>query len=159
MKKFSIILLVLVVCSGTAYISWRTYLRSNSVTVVFANAQGIQPGAGVWMAGIKIGRVLDLKISRDGVAIVLFLPDEVRHQLTDHALFVIDPSGDGGQPPIIRVKDLSRTGHPLKRNMRLKGVDSLLVWQLSDLQEKVQRIMNDPHVREDLLHLQGGGKN
>lgn len=151
--------MILILGVAAAYASWRIYLHSNSITVVFTNAQGVKPDTGVWMDGIQIGRVLDLKIARDGVAIGIFLPADVRDQLTDKSLFVIDNREDKGTGPIIRVKNLSKSGNPLIAGMRLKGVDSFMVWQLSDFQEKVKKILNDPRVKEDLNQLRDlGGK-
>lgn len=154
MKKIWIVLLALVVLGAAGFGGWQLYQRSNSVTVVFADAGGITPGTGVWMAGIEVGRVLGLQIAGDGVEMRVFLGKEVRRQLTETALFVIDPGTAQGGGPVLRVKAGAGGTAPLAANARVKGVNSYTLWQLDDYSQKVLEFINEPQLQEGIKRLE-----
>ncbi len=157
MKKIWLVLLAVAVLGGAGFGLWQLYQRNNSVTVVFADAGGVTPGTGVWMAGIKVGRVLGLQVAGDGVKIRLFLGKEVRQQLTETALFVIDPGTAQGGRPVLRVKAGAGGTPPLAANSRLRGVNSCALWQLDDYSQKVLEFMNEPQLQEGIKRLEQFG--
>ncbi|MDK9708301.1 MAG: MCE family protein [Desulforhopalus sp.] len=149
-----IALLVALVLGGGSYGLWQLYQQENSITVVFADANGLSPGTGVWMAGVEIGKVQQLQIAGDGVALSIFLKKEVREQLTDHALFVIDPGADRNSTPVVRVKAGAGGVAPLPAKVRLKGVNSYALWQLNDYSQKVFEFINEPQLQEGIKRLE-----
>jgi ABC-type transporter Mla subunit MlaD len=158
MKKIWLTLLAVIMLGAAGFGLWQLYLRSNSVTVVFADAGGVVPGTGVWMAGIEVGRVLGLQVAGDGVEMEVFLGREVRAQLTENALFVIDPGTAQGGRPVLRVKAGAGGTAPLAANARLQGVNSFTLWQLDDYSQKVLEFMNEPQLQEGIKRLEQFGK-
>jgi hypothetical protein len=154
MKKLMIVLLVVLVLGGGSFGLWRLYQQENSIIVVFADANGVSPGTGVWMAGVEVGKVQELQIAGDGVAFSIFLKKEIREQLTDHALFVIDPGADRKSTPVVRVKAGSGGVAPLPVKSRLKGVNSYALWQLNDYSQKVFEFINEPQLQEGIKRLE-----
>jgi hypothetical protein len=154
MKKMVIALIVVLVLGGGGYGLWKLYQQENSITVVFADANGVSPGTAVWMAGVEVGTVEQLQIAGDGVAFLIFLKKEVREQLTDHALFVIDPGADRKSIPVVRVKAGSGGIAPLPAKSRLKGVNSYALWQLNDYSQKVFEFINEPQLQEGIKRLE-----
>ena len=154
MKKIWLALLAVVVLGAAGFGLWRLYQDNNSVTVVFADAGGVVPGTGVWMAGLEVGRVLGLQVAGDGVEIKVFLGSKVRQQLTDRALFVIDPGTARGDRPVLRVRAGAGGTAPLAAKARLRGVNSFALWQLDDYSQKVLEFMNEPQLQEGLKRLE-----
>jgi phospholipid/cholesterol/gamma-HCH transport system substrate-binding protein len=154
MKKISIALIVVLLLGSGGYGLWQYYQQKNSVTIVFNDAQGLVPGTGVWMAGLEIGKVQGLQIAGNEVEVKIFLSRENREQLTDKALFVIDPGLENGGRPVVRVKAGSGGGGPLQENARLRGVNSFALWKLNDYSEKMFELINEPQLQESLKRLE-----
>jgi len=157
MKKIWLALLAVAVLGAAGFGLWQLYQRNNSVTVVFADAGGVTPGTGVWMAGVEVGRVLGLQVAGDGVEMRIFLGDKVRQQLTETALFVIDPGPAQSGRPVLRVKPGAGGTAPLAANARLRGVNSFTLWQLDDYSRKVLELMNEPQLQEGIKRLEKFG--
>lgn len=153
MKKTILGGLILTILAVCAYGGWYGYRQQNLFTVVFPDANGLLPEAGVWMAGLEIGKVQEIRIASDGVEVFLFIKPDNRKQLTDKALFVIDP-GLGDSPlPVVRVKAGARGGRALQRDTRLRGMSSIVLWQVADFPEKIQELMNEPQLKESIRRL------
>lgn len=160
MKKAALLLLIVASAILGGWLVHGEYQRRNTVYVVFPNSEGIHAGAGVWMAGVKVGRVLSIGIAPDGAELALFLGEEARAGLTDKAIFFLDAS-DKTIGPLVRVKDVVKNGQPLQPGARLTGTNLQAIWQMSELSERIQGLSNDPQLKgamQMLLDLGNKGK-
>lgn len=146
MKKAALLLGILVVALLAAWLIRGEYHRRNTVYVIFPNSEGIGVGAGVWMAGIEVGRVLAIGVAPDGAELALFLGEEARNGLTDKAIFFLDAT-DKTLGPLVRVKDVAKNGAPLQPGARLTGTNIQAIWQMSELSERIQGLSNDPQLK------------
>ena len=132
---------------------WQFYQKQNSITVVFDEAKGLQPGALVQMSGIDIGKVRDLTLSGEGIDVSICLDRPARKRLSSNALFVIDPNPGGDKPALVLVKDGASGGLPLTAQTRIQGISSVTLWQLSDLSNQIGQMMDSPPVRDFVKNL------
>ncbi len=146
MKKTVLLLVIVGVAILAAWLIRGEYHRRNSVYVVFPHSEGIAVGAGVWMAGVNVGRVLNFGVVPEGAELVLFLSSEARAGLTDRAIFFLD-AADKNLGPLVRVKDVTKNGQPLQYGARLAGTNLQAIWQMSELSEKIQGLSNDPQLK------------
>ena len=153
MKKWLAIIALLAVVAAGCFGGWQFYQKQNSITVVFDDAQGLQPGALVQMAGIDIGKVRGLTIAEDGIEVSIRLDRTAKKRLSANALFVIDSDPEAGHPARVLVKDGAPGGMPLTAQTRIRGVDSVVLWQLSDLSKQIGQIMDSPPVRDFVNNL------
>lgn len=154
MKKFALTVVAIIVVAAGGYGAWYVLQQQQNVTVVFSDGHGLKPGAEVWMSGVKIGKVKGIKITRDGVETVLNLDSNVRRQLTDKALFVIHPGFENGDVPVVMVKPGAPGGIPLRKNARIRGVNSYPLWLLTEIPKKLKEFENEPQVREGMRQLE-----
>lgn len=153
MKTGVRIVVLLAVAAACVFAGWQFYQRGSRIIVVFDDAQGLQPGALVRMAGIDIGEVRDLTISEHGVDVAIRLDRAAKERLTANALFVIDPNPDGGKPALVLVKDGAPGGTPLTAQARIRGVNSIILWQLSDLSKQLGQLLDSPPVLDFINNL------
>ena len=161
MKKTALLLGILLLAILAGWLIRGEYHRRNTVYVVFPNSEGIAVGAGVWMAGVEVGRVLTVGVAPKGAELALFLDQEARQGLTDKAIFFLDAS-DRQLGPLVRVKDVARNGQPLQYGARLSGTNLQAIWQMSELSERIQGLSTDPQLQgamQMLLDLGGKGKS
>jgi MlaD protein len=159
-KKTVLVVAVVAVAIFAAWLIRGEYHRRNTVYVVFPHSEGISVGAGVWMAGVNVGRVLNVGIVPEGAELVLFLSGEARAGLTTKAIFFLD-AADRNLGPLVRVKDVAKNGQPLQYGARLAGTNLQAIWQMSELSEKIQGLANDPQLKgamQMLLDLGNQGK-
>ncbi|MBW6479827.1 MAG: MCE family protein [Bacteroidales bacterium] len=154
MKKLGIAALCLVIIAVVVVSVWFGYKQHNSITIVFAEAYGISSGASVLMNGVVIGNVKNIKLASDGVEVIIVLNQNVREYLTTNALFAIDPGVDNGSLPVVRVKAGQAGGAPLAQNARLKGMNSFVLWQVTDIPQKINDFINDPHLQNSLQQIE-----
>ena len=107
---------------------------------------------------MKIGNVNGVAVTRDGVETILHLDSNVRDQLTEKALFVINPGLENDDAPVVMVKPGPPGGRPLQSNAKIKGVNSYPLWLLTEIPEKLQDFVNEPQVREGIRQLKKIGK-
>ena len=88
----------------------------------------------------------------------MFIKPEAREQLTDRALFVIDPGQGKNAHPVVRVKAGSPGGGPLLGGTKLRGMDSMPLWEVADFPEKLRDLMNEPQLKEGLRRLDELGR-
>ena len=161
MKKTAVVLGILVALLAAAWLIRGEYLRRNTVYAVFPNSEGIAVGAGVWMSGVEVGRVLQVGVAPDGAELALFLTEQARLGLTDKAIFFLDTS-DRTLGPLVRVRDVARNGQTLVAGARLAGTNLPALWHMSELGEKIQGLGNDPQLKgavQMLLDLGTPGKS
>jgi ABC-type transporter Mla subunit MlaD len=72
-KKTVLLLAIVGVAILAAWLIRGEYLRRNTVYVVFPHSEGISVGAGVWLAGVNVGRVLSVGVDPEGAELALFL--------------------------------------------------------------------------------------
>lgn len=113
MKKVLVIIVLLVAVAAGVFGGWQFYQRQNSITVIFDEAKGLQPGAVVQMSGIEIGEVRDLTISEEGVDVSIRIDQSAKKRLSSNSLFLIDSTPEGGKPALVLVKDGAPGGMPL----------------------------------------------
>jgi hypothetical protein len=152
-KKIALGLLLAALVAAGGYGAWYCYRQQNMVTIVFADALGLVPDAGVWMTGLEIGKVEQVRLADDGVEVTVFIRPAARKQLTDKALFVIDPGLDKKTSPIVRVKAGPPGGGPLQGGTKIRGMNSLALWEVSDFPERLKEFMNEPQLKEGLRQL------
>jgi len=153
MKKVLGTIVLLAVAAAGLFGGWQFYQEQNSITVVFDEAKGLQPGAPVQMAGINIGKVRDLTIAEDGIEVSIRLDRAAIKRLSSTSLFVIDANPGGGKPALILVKDGAPGGMPLTAQTRIRGVSSVVLWQLSDLSKQLGQLIDSPPVRDFVKNL------
>lgn len=146
MKKIPLVAAALIVALLAGWLIRGEYLRRNTVYVVFPHSEGIVVGAGVWMAGVNVGRVLSVGVVPEGAELALFLSSQARAGLTTKAIFFLD-AADRNLGPLVRVKDMAKNGQPLRYGARLAGTNLQAIWQMSELSEKIQGLGNDPQLK------------
>lgn len=150
------IVLLLLLLAGV-FGGWQYYQKQNSITVVFEDANGLQTGALVQMGGIDIGKVRDLNLSEEGIDVSICLDRSAKKRLSSNSLFVINSNPGGGKPALVLVKDGPPGGIPLTAQTKIKGINSIAFWQLSDISKQIGQIMDSQPVR-DFLSLQDNEK-
>lgn len=148
MKKTLGIVVLLATLAAGGFGGWQFYQRQNSIIVVFDEAKGLQPGAPVQMGGIAIGKVRDLAIAEDGIDVTILLDREAQRRLSSTSLFVIDANPGGEKPVQVLAKDGAPGGIPLTARTRIRGVNSVVLWQLSDLSKQIGQLLDSQPVRD-----------
>lgn len=147
MKNLLIGVLAAIILTISGYFAWQYYLQQHSVTVVFDNARGLQTHAKVWMNGVMIGEVRNVSLSPNGVDIEIYIHQQHWSGLTDNSLFVIDPSPNDNHA-VIRVKKSEQEGKPIQPQQRIQGVNSLIMWNMSEFSGRMQQFINSQSIKE-----------
>ncbi|MFH2124111.1 MAG: MlaD family protein [Pseudomonadota bacterium] len=158
MKKVLGTIVLLSVVAVCVFGGWQFYQKRSSITVVFNEAKGLQPGALVQMSGIDIGKVRNLALSGEGIDVSICLDQSAKKRLSSNSLFVIDSNPRGGKPALVLVKDGAPGGMPLVAQTRIQGVNSTMLWQLSDFSNKIEQMMDSKPVRDFVKNLNGHEK-
>ena len=78
------------------------FSRTFQVAAVFRNVEGLKPGDNVWLSGVKIGTVSDVKIASEGEVVVnLSLKDNQSQFITTDAVATISTDGFVGSKIVI----------------------------------------------------------
>ncbi len=148
MKKITWTCIGLLTFLGCLYGGWLVYRYHYSMVVEFSGAKGLHSGAPVIKSGLEIGEVLGLKISPNGIDVRLFIDPSAQKLLTTTALFVIAPAAPGyGNVPEIMVKDGAPGGLRLNYGAKIRGVDSVTLWEMSDLSKQLRQMLDEPPLR------------
>lgn len=146
-RKFGIIFfLILMIGAGIGFYIY--HVGKNTVTVLFADAKGLEPGADVFMNGVDIGDVNDIELENGKVAAKILFHWKYRKHITDKSMFFIDSDTALGRPPVILVRNSEADGKPLVAGGRIKGVDSFLKWNTQEYSNKFKDFMESEQMNK-----------
>ncbi len=148
MNRNSIIIVISVisvaVIIGAAVGGYLIWSQGSKFTVVFRDSKYLQPGANVYLSGVVIGTVKAVDVNNSGgVNVVVRLSDK-NISLSRASQFFIDT----GYERCLMVKTSSKPALPIANGDVLEGTDSFLMWQLLDVVDQIQDVVDSPQARK-----------
>lgn len=147
----SFIVLLALITSGTAAYF---LLKGECFTVTFNNSKNLKAGSNVYLAGIDIGDVRDVKFSSGKVNVIIQISSDYKGKIPRNTMFFIGTDYYDTNKKCILAKSLNHIDSPIHDGDVLIGTDSLLVWKLSETADHFRDIINSPQAQNYIRKLE-----
>lgn len=119
--------------------------KNPDYTITFADGKQVTEGAGVFLAGIEVGKVVSITPSGTGVAVGIKVDRQHQANLTEASRFYIEGQGGTGR---LLVKNLSANAKALEPGQVVEGTDSAFEWSAYDFAKGMNAFFESDDVRK-----------
>ncbi len=126
--KILIAFLLLFALAGGG-ITYYYQCKTPDYTITFGDSKRVSEGAGVFMAGVEVGRIVSVVPFETGVAVGIKVDRNQQPNITEASRFFIEGQGETGR---ILVKNLSSNAKLLEPGQAVKGTDTDFEWLALD---------------------------
>ncbi len=118
--------------------------KTPDYTITFADSKEIAEGAGVFLAGVEVGRVVSITPSGTGVAVGIKVDRKQQPSMTEASRFFIEGQGEKGR---VLVKNLSANAKPLDPGQAVEGTNSTFQWSAFDFAKGMNSFFESDEMR------------
>jgi ABC-type transporter Mla subunit MlaD len=143
-SKLLIAVLILAALAGGG-IYYYYQCKTPDYTIIFGDSKEVAEGAGVFMAGVEVGRIVSVSPFETGVAVGIKVDRKQQPNLTEASRFFIEGQGEKGR---VLVKNLSSNAKLLEPGQAVKGIDSAFQWSALDFAQGMNTFFESDEIRK-----------
>lgn len=138
-----LVIMALVIVGTSAY-----FLRQGELfTVTFNNSKNLRTGAKVYLAGIDIGDVKAVEFMNGNIYVKIQLSSKYKGKIPRDTIFFINTDCNNSVEKCILAKVSNPISNPIKDGDVLEGLDSAVVWRMSEFADQIRDSIDSPQVR------------